>query len=121
LSNIVAGNSLSVRRADAFDLLDTTPAQEEAIASYLQQFHDPNGVEKYPDNGVNRTATPLELAGLKLTDPQKVGLPMQPTVDRFPASLAGAMSVLEGQGKASRIDISKGDEIPGVLRLFNPR
>jgi RHS repeat-associated protein len=111
----------AARRDSSVFLLDTTPAQEEAIASYLQQFHDPNGVEKYPDNCVNRTATPLELAGLKLTDPSKVGLPMQPTVDRFPASLAGAMSVLEGQGKASRIDISKGDEIPGVLRLFNPR
>jgi hypothetical protein len=85
-------------------LIKTSPAQDQQMLKYLQQFSTCKTVPLFPDNCASRVENALMAGGVPLIDPLSITGGVQP----FPSSLLRSLLVLEAVGGAQATYIPQG-------------
>ncbi|MDR3631699.1 MAG: RHS repeat-associated core domain-containing protein [Desulfocapsaceae bacterium] len=106
----------AMRRDSVAFILPTSPNQENAIISYMQE--KTTKPDAFPDNCAGRVSDALKAGNINLTDPFRgFSLPTTP----FPRSLYRALQNLESHGGATSLYIPQNGIISPTLNSFNPQ
>jgi hypothetical protein len=103
-------NSQKTQRDVTVVTIPTTPEQSKAALDYLQQYNDPEGIDKF-DNCANRTGTALMRAGI-LPDPELLTFPPFPSNVLFQARSAAGASETYIPRNGSPPELSRFDPRP---------
>jgi hypothetical protein len=99
----------AVRDQTAF-VIKTSPAQDQQMLKYLQQFSQCKTVPLFPDNCASRVENTLRAGGVPLDDPYFGG-----DAAPFPASLLRALLILSAAGGAQANSMPQGSStLPDV-------